>query len=293
MNKVLVYGGGIVAAGVVYAYVKKIGPFAPEETQIDPSKKITGSGLSSSDADALKAAGAPENIAPTQTEGLDAYQIAARKYMKEVWRPGGVNVPYNIAVATPEGNRGRKFMGRKNYGDKIRDVAGSAFPLSNMGGKTETPWGKTGTSTARGFMVNQYQAAIYSFDAWRLWGAVTAGRFYKKTDGDTGWRWLDVFVTPGANQEIDPEGLIFGLGAYYIWDPVENRWLNNDPLPAAQRPNPGSGDGRPELEAFGSRYVGDTDGWPRYGYSKAFGENRTEEDLTKIARESRELQKPW
>ncbi|NBW38600.1 MAG: hypothetical protein EBR30_26985 [Cytophagia bacterium] len=290
-SRALLVGGGLVAAGVAFAWVRKIGPFAPPETQIDPSQKITGSGLTSADADALKAAGAPDYIAPTQTEGLDAYQAAARKYMRDVWRPGGVGVPYNVATATPEGNRGRKFMGRANKGDLVRDTGASAFPLSNMGGKTETPWGKTGTSTARGFMVNQYQAAVYSFDAWRIWGALTAGRFVKKTDGSTGWRWLDVFVTPGASQAIDPEGLIYGLGEVYVWDPVENRWLDDSPVPAEQKPRGGSG--RPEFQPFPSRYTGDTDGLPRYGYSKTYGENRTIEDLARMAKESRVLKKPW
>jgi hypothetical protein len=112
MNKVLVYGGGLVAAGVAFAYVRKIGPFAPEETQIDPSKKITGGeGLRAEDTDAL---GLAPGAAPTLSEGGDLYRVAINDYFKLVWRPRGVGVPYNLSLALPEGGYGKDSVTQGN-----------------------------------------------------------------------------------------------------------------------------------------------------------------------------------
>lgn len=279
MNKVLVYGGGIVAAGLVVAYVRKLGPFAPEETQIDPSKKITGgAGLTDADTGAL---GLAPGAAPTSSEGGDLYRVAIADYFKRVWRPRGVGVPYNLSLALPEGGFGKDSVTQGTNSARIA----SAFRLENMNGKTETGAGyKVSTGTGRGFAVNQYQVAVYLPDAWRVFGLVRAVRRVKTPAGASTFREVDGFVTAAANQNIDDSDTVYGLGQIYAWDPVASEWV--PPEQIELQANPARAilrGGRMQLSDGGALLV---------GYRDVAGKRIYGDDLVALANNGRTKAKP-
>jgi hypothetical protein len=217
MNKLLVFGGLAAAGGLVYAYANKLGPFAAPETGIDPGKALTGTeGLSLEDVRAL---GIGPGGAPSTGEGGELYRRGVADYMTRTWRRGGASVPYSLAVAKIQG-----ALGVTNVGGSQSAATSSAFALGNLQGKL-----KTGTGTAivpgvaRGFMVNQYQAAVYLPDAGRAWGLVQLFRRLK--DGTA--RQIDGFVTAGSWQNIDSNGTLFGLGELYAWDPIASEWVTS------------------------------------------------------------------
>ena len=214
MNKILVFGGLAAAGGLAYAYANKLGPFAAPETGIDPGQKLTGTeGLSLEDVRAL---GIGPGGAPSTGEGGELFRRGVADYMSRTWRKGGAGVPYSLSVAKIQGDLGVKNV----YGSQSASTS-SAFALGNLQGNL-----KTGTGTgilpgiARGFMVNQYQAAVYLPDAGRLFGLV---QLYRLVDGVE--RELDGFVTAGSWQNIDAAGTLFGLGELYAWDPVASVWV--------------------------------------------------------------------
>jgi hypothetical protein len=297
MNKVLIYGGGIVAAGLVVAYVKKLGPFAPEETQIDPSQKITGgAGLTPED---LVALGAPPPAPPTSGEGGDIYRLGINDYMKRSWRPGGAGVRSDLAVALVEGGRGVDNVSAGSTNSKTA----SASLASNYAGAAKNGNGeKIRYSAARGFTVNEFQAAVYAPDAGRLWGLVQG---YVETSDDK-TRDVDVFVTAGAAQSIDANGAVYGLGQVYAWDPVANAWV--DPGKLRFKGNAARQiyrNGSPWLETNNSSEEGlvaerNPIGKGRstqpvyrvYGYKDAEGKRLGENQLVRLANESRTKAKP-
>jgi len=280
-SRALLVGGGLVAAGLAFAYVRKIGPFAPPETQIDPGTKITGGeGLSPED---LKALGAPPPAAPTSSEGGDLYQVGIRDYFKRVWKAGGGGVPYNVPVATIVGG----FDTQKVSGGNVSATTASAFRLANMKDKTVTGAGvKIGTGVARGFMVNQFQAAIYLPDAGRLWGLVQAQRILpasQRTPQNNGVRDVDGFVTAGADQNIDAEGTLYGLGAVYAWDPIAGEWVPPSQLVL-------TGSAARYIKRGGGVYL--EDGLPVYGYADVAGKRLRQIDLISRADSSRKKATP-
>lgn len=293
MNKVLIYGGGIVAAGLVVAYVRKLGPFAPEETQIDPNKKITGgAGLTPDD---LVALGAPPPAPPTSGEGGDVYRIGINDYMKRSWRPGGAGVRSDLAVALVEGGRGVDNVSAGSTSSKTA----SASLASNYAGAAKNGNGeKLRYTAARGFTVNEFQAAVYAPDAGRLWGLVQG---YVETSGGK-TRDVDVFVTAGATQSIDAAGAVYGLGQVYAWDSVAGAWVDPGKLrfkgnPARQIYRNGSpwlawnnsSDEDVVAERDSSTYA------PLYrvfGYRDVEGKRLGENQLVRLANESRTKAKP-
>jgi len=217
MNKLLVFGGLAAAGGLAYAYANKLGPFAAPETGIDPGKALTGTeGLSLEDVRAL---GIGPGGSPSTGEGGELYRRGVADYMKRTWRKGGASVPYSLAVAKIQG-----ALGVTNVGGSQSAATSSAFALGNLQGKL-----KTGTGTgilpgvARGFLVNQYQAAVFLPDAGRAWGLVQLYRRLK--DGSA--RQIDGFVTAGSWQNIDSNGTLFGLGELYAWDPIASQWVTS------------------------------------------------------------------
>lgn len=215
MNKLLVLGGIAAAGGIAYAYANRLGPFAAPETGIDPASKLTGTeGLSLDDVRAL---GIGPGVAPSTGEGGELFRRGVADYMGRTWRRSGAGVPYSLSVAKIQGD-----LGVTNVAGSQSAATSSAFPLGNLGGKL-----KTGTGTAilpgiaRGFMANQYQAAVYLPDAGRAWGLVQLYRRLK--DGSA--RQIDGFVTAGSWQNIDATGTLFGLGELYAWDPVAGEWV--------------------------------------------------------------------
>jgi hypothetical protein len=279
MNKILVYGGGIVAAGVVYAYVAKIGPFAPPETGIDPNKKITGGeGLSAQDTNAL---GLAPGAAPTSSEGGDLYRVAIDDYFKRVWRPRGVGVPYNLSLALPEGGFGKDSVTQGTNSARIA----SAFRLENMNGQTVTGTGyKISTGTGRGFFVNQYQVAVYLPDAWRVFGLVRAVRRVKTPAGASTFREVDGFVTAAANQGIDDKDAVYGLGQIYAWDPVANEWVPPEQIELQANPSRAIlRGGRMKLNDAGELLV---------GYRDIAGKRIYSGDLLELANNGRVKAKP-
>jgi hypothetical protein len=279
MNKVLVYGGGIVAAGVVFAYVQKIGPFAPPETGIDPTKKLTGGeGLSAQDTNAL---GLAPGAAPTSSEGGDLYRVAIDDYFKRVWRPRGVGVPYNLSLALPEGGFGKDSVTQGTNSARIA----SAFRLENMNGQTVTGTGyKISTGTGRGFFVNQYQVAVYLPDAWRVFGLVRAVRRVKTPAGASTFREVDGFVTAAANQGIDDKDAVYGLGQIYAWDPVANEWVPPEQIELQANPSRAIlRGGRMKLNDAGELLV---------GYRDIAGKRIYSGDLLELANNGRVKAKP-
>jgi hypothetical protein len=279
MNKILVYGGGIVAAGVVYAYVAKIGPFAPKETGIDPTKKLTGGeGLSAEDTNAL---GLAPGAAPTSSKGGDLYRVAIDDYFKRVWRPRGVGVPYNLSLALPEGEYGKDSVTQGTNSARIA----SAFRLENMNGQTVTGTGyKISTGTGRGFAVNQYQVAVYLPDTWRVFGLVRAVRRVLTPAGASTFREVDGFVTAAANQGIDDKDAVYGLGQIYAWDPVANEWV--PPEKIELQANPARAilrGGRMKLNDAGELLV---------GYRDVAGKRIYSGDLLELANNGRVKAKP-
>jgi hypothetical protein len=292
MNKVLVYGGGLVAAGVAFAYVRKIGPFAPEETQIDPSKKITGgAGLTPED---LKALGAPPPAPGSTGEGGDTYRVGVTDYMKRSWRPNGAGVRSDLAVALVEGGRGVDNVSAGSTSSKTA----SASLASNYGGAAKNGNGeKLRYTAARGFTINEFQAAIFAPDAGRLWGLVQG--YVETGAGKT--RDVDVFVTAGAMQSIDPAGAVYGLGQVYAWDPVASAWVEPGKLRfkgnAARQIYR---DGKPWLAWNNSSSEGLAAGVNDYnestyrvfGYRDVEGKRLGENQLVRLANESRTKAKP-
>lgn len=293
MNKVLVYGGGIVAAGLVVAYVRKIGPFAPEETQIDPSKKITGgAGLSAEDLTAL---GAPPPAPVSTGEGGDTYRVGVTDYMKRSWRPGGAGVRSDLAVALVEGGRGVDNVSAGSTSSKTA----SASLASNYGGAAKNGNGeKLRYTAARGFTINEFQAAIFAPDAGRLWGLVQG--YVETGAGKT--RDVDVFVTAGATQSIDPNGAVYGLGQVYAWDPVASAWV--DPGKLRFKGNPARQiyrNGSPWLTTNSSSEEGvvverqseyKIPVYRTFGYRDVEGKRLGENQLIRLANESRTKAKP-
>lgn len=292
MNKVLIYGGGIVAAGLVVAYVKKIGPFAPGETQIDPNKKITGgAGLTPDD---LVALGAPPPAPPTSGEGGDVYRIGINDYMQRSWRPNGAGVRSDLAVALVEGGRGVDNVSAGSTSSKTA----SASLASNYAGAAKNGNGeKLRYTAARGFTINEFQAAIFAPDAGRLWGLVQG--YIETGAGKT--RDVDVFVTAGATQSIDPNGAVYGLGQVYAWDPVANAWV--DPGKLRFKGNPARQiyrNGSPWLAWNNSSDEGVAAGRNDYnentyrvfGYRDVEGKRLGENQLIRLANESRTKAKP-
>jgi hypothetical protein len=304
MNRALLVGGGLVAAGVAFAYVRKIGPFAPPETQIDPNQKIVGGeGLSPED---LKALGAPPPAPPSSGEGGDLYRIGIADYIKRAWTPGGAGVRSSLPVALVKGDRGVTNV----TGGGILAKTSSASLLSNYAGATENAAGwKLQASTARGFKLNEYQAAIYAPDAGRLWGLVEG-----YVDTPSGTRIVDVFVTGHANQPIDAVGSVYGAGLVFAWDNVVGAWV--EPSKLKFRGNPARQiyrDGKPWIQTatvsewdrvkdfIGSgvqfKRVGGSSRFEAvevnvFGYRDVEGERIREDQLIRLANESRTKAKP-
>lgn len=289
MNKLLVFGGLAAAGGLVYAYTNKLGPFSAPETGIDPGQKLTGTeGLSLEDVRAL---GIGPGGAPSTGEGGELFRRGVADYMSRTWRKGGAGVPYSLSIAKIQGN-----LGVTNVGGSQSASTSSAFALDNLQGKL-----KTGTGTAifpgiaRGFLVNQYQAAVYLPDAGRAWGLVQLFRRLK--DGSA--RQIDGFVTAGSWQNIDATGTLFGLGEFYAWDPVTSEWVpgpevlyrgqesrilkdGNDYLLSATKGGLGRTGNRPGTGgASWNDYV--------YGYENKRGRRITAGDLARVVNGSRKV----
>jgi hypothetical protein len=287
MSKVLLYALAAGGAGLAYAYANKLGPFAAPETGIDPGKALTGTeGLSLEDVRAL---GIGPGGAPSTGEGGELYRRGVADYMTRTWRRGGASVPYSLAIAKIQGQ-----LGVANVGGSQSAATSSAFYLGNLGGKL-----KTGTGTAilpgiaRGFMVNQYQAAVYLPDAGRLFGLVQLRR--KLKDGTQ--RDVDGFVAAGSWQNIDNNGTLFGLGELYAWDPIASEWVAGSELlfRGSLSKLIKQSDGR-YLTAVGSptRYGPDSpngDPWQSYvyGYSDQRGRRIRGSDLENKARGARKV----
>jgi hypothetical protein len=295
-SRALLIGGGLVAGGLAFAYVRKIGPFAPPETQIDPNQKIVGGeGLTEEDRKAL---GLPPSAPPSSGEGGDLYRIEIADYIKRAWTPGGAGVRSNLPVALVKGDRGVTNV----TGGGILAKTSSASLLSNYAGATQNSDGwKLQASTGRGFKLNEYQAAIYAPDAGRLWGLVEG-----YVDTPNGTRTVDVFVTAHANQPIDAVGSVYGAGLVFAWDNVVGAWV--EPAKLKFRGNPARQirrNGKPWLASNTSDEYGlvaertnigkGASTKPLYrvfGFNDAEGERLGENQLVRLADESRTKAKP-
>lgn len=290
MNRAIIYGGGIVAAGLAFAYIRKIGPFAPDETKIDPGTKITGgAGLSPED---LAALGAPPPAAPSSGEGGDLYRVGVVDYFKRSWRPGGAGVRADLPVALVEGGRGTDNVSDGSTSSKTA----SASLASNYAGAAKNANGdKLRYGQARGFVVNEFQGAIFAPDAGRLWGLVQG--YVETGAGKT--RDVDVFVTAGAQQSIDAAGAVYGIGQVYAWDSVAGAFVEPGKLrfrgnAARQiyrngKPWLSTNNSSPEgvVQVSVASVEGSGNFYNTFGYRDAPGKRLGENQLIRLANESR------